>query len=440
MDGKQELSLEEVARNCQETVDHFLAKIGWRKKEPQTYEEGQAVKAKLAGIRLADPETQTVLEPLLKIVIQIDVSESKDQRTVQWIKGMFMQAAEQIFSYRRVKGGVRGGVRGVLEALGWGKTQAYRAKDLVETFGDWLLTMPVEISVNKLLELIERRTQDKKKGRFFDPVAWLEENKDALREARSSDAIKKLVGTEKEKRPPKPKAVETEVAPDPSFEEFVVANISAKIKHFDQTNLNDVMLKNLSDAQLHGLKRWLDAQGVFDDDSDGVRTQDVSPSVTENIPKSGDIPVAPSSSDETEKSVATGRAKAEIKTEVVENSVCDPENDMDPILKQSLKSGSEVYSKFIRHNPRNYERAEKQAYNEATNFYINKNGLDRNKIKPGKLINDWRKMGWWPPRLTYEKDRCKFFKTLGTRVDTGQKWDLPDNEHLRNPSAVKKGK
>ena len=141
-----------------------------------------------------------------------------------------MARPKGIFKYTRVKGGLTGGIRGILKALNWGKTQAYMAKELVETFGDDLLKMPVGITAAKLMELLEKRKQDKKNGVVFNPIAWLDEHKQALQEAQDSRAVKELLGIVKEKKSPKPKSVETEKQPDPSVEVITVLNIVAKFK------------------------------------------------------------------------------------------------------------------------------------------------------------------------------------------------------------------
>ncbi len=257
----------EAARMCEVDVQAFLNEM--KGKLALTSEDNKAAKARVRAIKL-DSETQKILEPALEIVVQAAIWDSRNELKRMWIQGRFMQVAENVFSYRRVKGGITGGIRGVLKALGWSKSQAYRAKDLVETFEDGLLAMPTGISAAKLLALIEKQKQEKKRGKIFDPVTWLDDHKHAVRDSKNCDAVKEMLGIAKEKKSPKTKTVETHVEAGSDLEEITVANISARVKRSDETGLTDVVLKSLSDTQVDGLKRWLNAQEYLEDATQSV--------------------------------------------------------------------------------------------------------------------------------------------------------------------------
>jgi len=276
----------EAARMCEVDVQAFLNEM--KGKLALTLEDNKAAKARVSAIKI-DSETQKILEPVLEIVVQADIWDSRNELKRMWIQGRFMQVAENIFSYRRVKGGITGGIRGVLKALGWSKSQAYRAKDLVETFEDALLEMPPEINAAKLLALIEKQKYEKKLGKSFDPVSWLDEHNDDLRAANSVEAVQEILGTVKEKKIPKPKPVETEVEPDPSMEEITVANITAKVKR-SADGLTDVVLKSLSDTQVDGLKRWLKAQENLEDATQSVPARDTLDESVQQEPNEDEVP------------------------------------------------------------------------------------------------------------------------------------------------------
>ena len=157
----------EAARMCEVDVQAFLNEM--KGKLALTSEDNKAAKARVSAMKLNDPGTQKILEPILEIVVQADNWESKNELKTTWVRGRFMQVAENVFTYRRVQGGVNGGIRGILKALGWSRSRAYRAKDLVETFEDGLLEMPPGINAAKLLALIEKQKQEKKRGRFLIP-------------------------------------------------------------------------------------------------------------------------------------------------------------------------------------------------------------------------------------------------------------------------------
>jgi hypothetical protein len=190
----------EAARMCEVDVRGFLTAMTG--KLTLTSEETKAAQAKLLAVKLDNPEIQEVLQPVLEIAVQAGIWESKNELKAIWIKGSFMQVAENVFTYRRVKGGVKGGIRGVLKALGWSKTQAYKAKELVETFEDRLLEMPTGINAAKLIELLQRQKIDKKQGKVFDPAEWLEKHESEVRDAKSSDALREILGTVKKKALP----------------------------------------------------------------------------------------------------------------------------------------------------------------------------------------------------------------------------------------------
>ena len=79
-----------------------------------------------------------------------------------------------------------------------------------------------------------------------------------------------MLGIVKEKKSPKTKTVETHVEAGSDLEEITVANISARVKRSDETGLTDVVLKSLSDTQVDGLKRWLNAQEYLEDATQSV--------------------------------------------------------------------------------------------------------------------------------------------------------------------------
>src|SRR5271157_351005 len=106
----------EAARMCEVDVQAFLNEM--KGKLALTLEDNKAAKARVSAIKI-DPETQKILEPALEIVAQAEIWGSRNELKRMWIQGRFMQVAENIFSYRRVKGGITGGIRGVLKALGW---------------------------------------------------------------------------------------------------------------------------------------------------------------------------------------------------------------------------------------------------------------------------------------------------------------------------------
>lgn len=248
-----------------------------------TSEEKKGAMAKSDSLKF-DQSVQEQLQPILEVAIQSNFWKAKSDLKATWLTGSVMRLAEGIFKYTRVKGGLTGGIRGILKALNWGKTQAYVAKELVETFGDDLLKMPVGITAAKLVELLERRKQDKKHGEIFDPKAWLNEHKQALQEAQDSRAVKELLGIVKEKKSPKPKSVETEQQPDPSVEVITVLNIEAKFKRYEEAGLNDVVLKSVSDTQVERLKNWLKGQQMLAEEDESFRSPDTLDEVANGYP------------------------------------------------------------------------------------------------------------------------------------------------------------
>jgi hypothetical protein len=238
-----------------------------------TPEEKKGAKAISDSLKF-DQSVQEQLQPIVEIAIQSNFWKAKSDLKATWIQGSVMRLAEGIFKYTRVKGGLTGGIRGILKALNWGKTQAYVAKELSETFGDDLLKMPVGITAAKLAELLERRKQDKKHGEIFNPKSWLDQNRQAFQDAQDSRAVKELLGIVKEKKTPKPKSVETEENPDPTVEVITVLNIVAKFKPCEEVGLNDVVLKCVSDTQVAGLKNWLKAQQMLGEEDESVRRPD----------------------------------------------------------------------------------------------------------------------------------------------------------------------
>jgi hypothetical protein len=272
MVNKDSISVEREKLRLEADLQQFLYTV--KGTMVLTPEEKKGAKTKSDSLKFDDPSVQKRLQPVLEIAIQSNFWKAKTDLKATWITGSVMRLAEGIFKYTRVKGGVTGGIRGILKALNWGKSQAYRAKELSEVFGDDLVKMPVGITAAKLAELLERRKRDKKHGKVFDPIAWLDEHKEALRDAKSADAVKELLGTVKEKTTPKPKSVETEENPDQRVEVITVLNIVAKIKPCEQAGLNDVVLKSVSDTQVEGLKNWLKAQRMLGEEGESVRRPD----------------------------------------------------------------------------------------------------------------------------------------------------------------------
>ncbi len=99
---------------------------------------------------------------------------------------------------------------------------------------------------------------------------------------------------------------------------------------------------------------------------------------------------------------------------------------MDPILKAALESAHNVYMSQLKMFPENRESAEKLAAMEATNYYRGESGINP-KPKTSALLVRWRKIGWWPPKKSFPKQRVEFFKTLKVRLETGRVWDFTDS-------------
>ena len=200
---------------CQTDVNNFLQDV--RDKLPLSVEQKSAAKAKLKTIKLDDPEIQKILQDSLEIVIQADIWESTNELKAAYIKGYFMGVAENIFRYRRVKGGTKGGIRGLCEALGWGKSQAYRAKKFFEIFDDALLTMSPGISAAKLQVLVDKQGKAKKNGEIFNPEEWLEKHKDELEQAKTAGDVEEMVGTVKAKENSEAENCETQSTQTPPW-------------------------------------------------------------------------------------------------------------------------------------------------------------------------------------------------------------------------------
>ena len=109
----------------------------------------------------------------------------------------------------------------------------------------------------------------------------------------------------------------------------------------------------------------------------------------------------------------------------VQESV-ERKKEMDPILKAALESAHNVYMSQLKMFPENRESAEKLATMEATNYYRGESGINP-KPKASALLVRWRKIGWWPPKKSFPKQRDGFFKTLKVRLETGRVWDFTDS-------------
>lgn len=282
MESKESLNREREKLRLEADLQQFLKAV--KGTMVLTPEEKKGAKAKSDSLKF-DQSVQEQLQPILEVAIQSNFWKAKTDLKSTWITGSVMRLAEGIFKYTRVKGGLTGGIRGILKAMNWGKTQAYLAKELVETFGgDDLLKMPTGITLAKLAALLERRKQEKKHGNIFNPKVWLNENKQALQEAQDSRAVKELLGIVNEKKTPKPKCVETEQQPDPSVEVITVLNIVAKFKPCEEVGFNDVVLKSVSDTQVENLKNWLKAQRMVAEEAESVRSPDTLDEVASGYP------------------------------------------------------------------------------------------------------------------------------------------------------------
>ena len=92
----------------------------------------------------------------------------------------------------------------------------------------------------------------------------------------------------------------------------------------------------------------------------------------------------------------------------VQESV-ERKREMDPILKAALESAHNVYMSQLKMFPKTRESAEKLATIEATNYYRGESGINP-RTKDSALLVRWRKIGWWPPKESFPKQREEFFQ------------------------------